>query len=224
MDMIALKEWNIVCRALEEGKQILLLRKGGIMEYRDGFEVKHNKFLLYPTFEHQSNESLKEKYKKEFGENIVQDKKRNEIDALNGINTLRLFARIHDVIEISDKKVLTKLDDYHIWDDKYVLTRMDYNPNKPLSVLLLRVFKIREPLVVDIQDQWSGCKSWINIELDKLDKLNRNNSIYKNELNTIEEMMRDDKATHKKEIIDPVLDENRFYEIVSGIKEVLPKV
>ena len=46
----ALKEWAIVCKALEEGRQVLLLRKGGIMEYRQGFEVKHNNFLLFPTF------------------------------------------------------------------------------------------------------------------------------------------------------------------------------
>ena len=47
--MIALKEWAIVCKALEDGKQMLLLRKGGIMEYRKGFEVKHNEFLHLNT-------------------------------------------------------------------------------------------------------------------------------------------------------------------------------
>lgn len=47
--MAALKEWAIVCKALEEGRQVLLLRKGGIMEYKQGFEIKHNKFLLFPT-------------------------------------------------------------------------------------------------------------------------------------------------------------------------------
>ena len=66
--MIALKEWAIICKALEDGKQMLLLRKGGIMEYRKGFEVKHNEFLLYPTFEHQSIESIKAEYKEKIKE------------------------------------------------------------------------------------------------------------------------------------------------------------
>jgi hypothetical protein len=57
--MAALKEWAVVCKALEEGRQVLLLRKGGIMEYKQGFEVKHDKFLLFPTFEHQSKESIR---------------------------------------------------------------------------------------------------------------------------------------------------------------------
>ena len=32
------------------------------MEYRQGFEVKHTDFFLYPTFEHQSKESLQPNY------------------------------------------------------------------------------------------------------------------------------------------------------------------
>ena len=60
--MQALKEWAVVCRALEEGRQVVLLRKGGILEYRQGFEVKHEKFLMFPTFEHQSKDSLQPDY------------------------------------------------------------------------------------------------------------------------------------------------------------------
>ena len=48
--MQALKEWAVVCRALEEGRQIVLLRKGGILEYRQSFKVKHDRFLLFPTY------------------------------------------------------------------------------------------------------------------------------------------------------------------------------
>src|ERR671913_312022 len=83
--MIALKEWAIICKALEDGKQILLLRKGGIMEYRKGFEVKHNEFLLYPTFEHQSLESIKAEYKEKLKEILEEQNKytRKDIDIQN---------------------------------------------------------------------------------------------------------------------------------------------
>src|SRR3712207_7295760 len=60
--MQALKEWAVVCRALEEGRQVLLLRKGGILEYRQGFKVKHDRFLLFPTYEHQSKDHLQADY------------------------------------------------------------------------------------------------------------------------------------------------------------------
>src|SRR5215210_1214452 len=63
----ALKEWAIICKAAEDGKQVLLFRKGGIMEYRNGFELKHKNFFLFPTFEHQSLDSIRDEYKIELG-------------------------------------------------------------------------------------------------------------------------------------------------------------
>ncbi|MGI0041714.1 MAG: DUF1802 family protein, partial [Nitrosopumilaceae archaeon] len=51
--MNALKEWATVVKALENGNQTVLLRKGGILETDSGFNVESKKFLLYPTFEHQ---------------------------------------------------------------------------------------------------------------------------------------------------------------------------
>src|SRR5262245_25283913 len=56
---VALKEWATVCRALESGRQIILLRKGGILEARHGFEVENREFLLFPTYLHQKREMLK---------------------------------------------------------------------------------------------------------------------------------------------------------------------
>ena len=58
----ALKEWSVVCRALEDGRQVVLLRKGGVLEYRQGFEIKHESFWLYPTLEHQSKEFIQPDY------------------------------------------------------------------------------------------------------------------------------------------------------------------
>src|SRR5919106_7063159 len=56
---VALKEWAVVCRALEEGRQMILLRKGGIYEAAGEFEVEHREFLLFPTYLHQNVKMLK---------------------------------------------------------------------------------------------------------------------------------------------------------------------
>jgi len=53
-DNRAFKEWASVCRALGQGRQILILRKGGIAEGPRGFEVTDRQFFLYPTYLHQS--------------------------------------------------------------------------------------------------------------------------------------------------------------------------
>lgn len=236
--MIALKEWAIVCKALEDGKQMLLLRKGGIMEYRKGFEVKHNEFLLYPTFEHQSVESIKVEYKEKLKEILEEQNKyynnnnnRKKIDKDNKNfniathNIIKLLAKVEDVIEISDKLTLSELRDYHIWSDEYVTMRMNYNPSKPMSVLLLRIYKLRKPLIVDINDKWAGCKSWIDIETDKefqnSHKLKMQNADY----DTFESIDTNNVETLKNEktLIDPVINDDIFYESVNNIRKVIGK-
>ena len=161
MSMLALKEWSIICKAMEEGKQTILLRKGGILEYKKGFEISQKVFLLYPTLEHQAAEYLQSNYLQEYelllkrnSSEIVQDK----------VNTLRIIARIEAMQEFHNHELLSKLEKYHIWNEKYVNMRMNYNPKKPMNALLLRIYKLSQPISIDVNPGWAGCKSWIDIE------------------------------------------------------------
>ena len=170
--MLALKEWSIVCRALESGRQSILLRKGGILEYKEGFEISQKIFLLYPTLEHQSREYLQQDYLQEIelllknnGPNFVQDK----------INTITILARIEGMQEFNDETKLSKLEKYHIWNEKYVNMRMSYNPKKPMNALLLRIYKLPEPISVKVNPEWAGCKSWINIDLSNMNRISSDN-------------------------------------------------
>ena len=58
---VAFKEWAITVRALAEGEQLLTLRKGGIREENKHFEIEHDRFFLYPTFDHQRNDCVRER-------------------------------------------------------------------------------------------------------------------------------------------------------------------
>ncbi len=157
--MQALKEWAVVCRALEEGRQIVLLRKGGILEYRQGFEIKHDKFLLFPTFEHQSKDHLQHDYAEKLDE-VLKDQ------PAEGSNKMTAYAQVVEVKEITDRAALKSLEKYHVWNESYVNARMDYNPKKPMSVILLRVFKLDKPVMVDDKPEWAGCKSWIPLDIE----------------------------------------------------------
>ena len=55
---IAFKEWAAICEALSAGRQIIILRKGGIHEGREGFRVQHREFWLYPTNFHEAANDL----------------------------------------------------------------------------------------------------------------------------------------------------------------------
>lgn len=196
--MLALKEWSVVCRALEEAKQSILLRKGGILEYKKGFEISQEIFLMYPTLEHQSKEYLQPNYLQEFelflkaNDSVAQDKS----------NTIRILTRIEAIQEVNDETILSKLEKYHIWNEKYVNMRMKYNPKIPVKALLLRVYKLPEPISIDVNPKWAGCKSWIDIELTK-----RNGNSYDN----IDELLNQS---------EPVIKEDEFQEIYENFKEI----
>ncbi len=206
----ALKEWAIVCKALEEGRQVILLRKGGIMEYRQGFEVKHSDFLLYPTFEHQSKESLQPDYV-------------NKLDIvlrnipLNNRNIISSYATVVQVVEITDESVLGRLEKYHIWNDRYINIRMRYNPKKPMNVVVLRVYKMNNPLEVDIKPELAGCKSWIPIRLllsdTKQQAREKSQKEYNNQSVSAIDIVKED--------CQPVFSDSEFTEIVTELQEFL---
>src|SRR5438046_1731650 len=56
----AFKEWAVICAALGQGLQSLILRKGGIDEQTGQFAVEQTRFWLYPTFVHQQNDGIQE--------------------------------------------------------------------------------------------------------------------------------------------------------------------
>src|SRR4051794_41839535 len=62
---IAFKEWAVTVRALAEGEQLLTLRKGGIREPERHFELPHERFFLYPTFDHQRNDLVRASHRPE---------------------------------------------------------------------------------------------------------------------------------------------------------------
>jgi hypothetical protein len=157
MTISALKEWAIVCKGLEEGRQTILLRKGGIMERKHGFELRHNDFYMFPTYEHQSKDLLQQEYADRF-ESILHDK------PLDDLNTIYLYAKVIFITETFSRRMLNGLSDFHIWNEKYIIARMDYNPEKPLSIILLRVYRLNKALSVALSPQQAGCRSWIDFQ------------------------------------------------------------
>ena len=55
----AFKEWAVICPALAQGKQALILRKGGIAETSEDFQLEHTRFWLFPTYTHQQRDGIK---------------------------------------------------------------------------------------------------------------------------------------------------------------------
>src|ERR671929_215941 len=71
---IAFKEWAVTVRALAEGEQLVTLRKGGIREENKHFEVEYDRFFLYPTFDHQRNDLVRESHHPELRRGAFRDR------------------------------------------------------------------------------------------------------------------------------------------------------
>ena len=158
---VALKEWAVTVRALAQGQQILLLRKGGIHEGSKDFRVVHPEFLLYPTFEHQREDLLQPDY---------QPVLRNLLDESRNSDQIVFshWAKVEELIEISEQDKVDGLSPHFIWTKEYAQSRLHWKPMLSLSVLLLRVYEIGQPVSVPYLKEYGGCTSWVDI-LDRVD-------------------------------------------------------
>jgi hypothetical protein len=150
----ALKEWAVTVQALAQGRQLLLMRKGGIREKR--FDVELDSFYLYPTYEHQRPELLKPQSLPDL-EACLQ--------AAPPPDTLVVscWARVTDLYELRDEDQVRALSPYHIWDDRYLLQRLHWRPKQPLTVMLLRVYRLPAPVALPLLPEYAGCFSWVDL-------------------------------------------------------------
>jgi len=154
----ALKEWAVTVDALEAGKTILLLRKGGVREAGNHFKVAHNEVLLYPTFEHQKPDLLKPEYADQV----------TPVTSGWHPETIRIgaWAKITDILMVSFEPSIKALLPFHVWHEKFVSDRLKWKPSQPIYILLLRTYKLSQPQEIPYRDEYGGCKSWIELNED----------------------------------------------------------
>ncbi|MFD2658995.1 DUF1802 family protein [Paenibacillus thailandensis] len=139
----------------------MLMRKGGIREETRDFQLISDSFYLFPTYEHQRRELLKEEFREALDETLREWPAEG---AGAPAVPLRAYAEVVQDIEITDKETLSKLRDFHIWTEDFAEERLRWKKTKPLHVLLLRVYKLEEPRDMPLRDAYIGCKSWVKLQ------------------------------------------------------------
>lgn len=151
---VALKEWASVCRALETGRQIMLLRKGGIYESAGEFEVEHRAFLLLPTYLHQKLEMIKPADRAGF------EPRADEPAEI----TFCAAGVVTNIIELHSRRQMERLDDQHIWTAPLIDMRFNYRPENPLYLLVIRAYRLASPVTIENTPAYLGCKSWVKLD------------------------------------------------------------
>lgn len=157
----ALKEWAAAIAALLDGRQALLLRKGGIHEKRfavPGPEQRGQRFALFPTTAHSHLDRVRPEF-------------RDLVTATAGDSTdeqivVRAVAEVVAVIEVTRPERIDTLEPFHLWTTSSIRSdRLDFRPRRHLAALVVQAFPI-DPVAIPRTPEHAGCKSWIDLDLD----------------------------------------------------------
>jgi hypothetical protein len=154
---LALKEWGAVAHALLDGRQTLLLRKGGIHEKRFDVAVADgDRFVLFPTVAH----SHAERVRPEHADVLAPGPADVDDDAF----TVRVGITLVDAVPVAHPERLEEVADLHIWTSESVRTdRLEFRPKHQLNALVVRAVALPEPVRVTRTEDLGGCRSWVDL-------------------------------------------------------------
>ncbi|MDQ7011556.1 MAG: DUF1802 family protein [Mariprofundaceae bacterium] len=154
----AFKEWAVICKALAEGRQAIVLRKGGIAEKDGLFRPEHTSFWLYPTYLHQQEKGIK-------AEALPLLEAVNAEKPAAGTVCLSHYVEVPGVYHVNDLTPLLLLAPLHLWSEETVKQRFAYR-QPGLYVLPVRVHRALQTVKVTETPEYAGCKSWVELDQD----------------------------------------------------------
>ena len=153
----ALKEWAVLADAMARGEIVAMVRKGGIREQRAGFAVRHDRFLLYPTYFHEKPQELAERF-------------RPRLDAADvarppeGVIHLRQVADVVAVWRGQELGRLRAIDASHGLAWPAVESRSHYRQRPGVRVVAVRVRPLPALVALPEARRYGGCISWVELD------------------------------------------------------------
>jgi hypothetical protein len=150
----ALKEWSAAVHAMLDGRQTVLLRKGGIGEKR--FDVAAPEFVFFPTVAHGHAERVRPEHR-ELLAAASSDSTEAEV-------VVRAGAKVVAAVAVNRPEGLQEIEDTHIWTAESVRAdRLDFRPRHLLTVLVVQARPLIEPIRLLREPAYAGCVSWVDL-------------------------------------------------------------
>jgi hypothetical protein len=158
---LALKEWGAVAHALLDGRQTVLLRKGGIHEKAfDAAVAQRDAFVLFPTVAHSHRERVRQEH------HDVLALGEADVDEDAGTFVVRCGLTLVDAVPVARPDRLPDIADLHVWTHESVdRDRLAFRPRHPLCVLVVRAVELPTPVCLPRDERYAGCKSWVRLPL-----------------------------------------------------------
>jgi hypothetical protein len=155
---LALKEWGAAVHALLDGRQTILLRKGGIHEKRFDVAIAEgsDRFVLFPTVAHSHAERVRPEHRDLLAPGAA--------DVADDRFTVRAGISLVGAVPVRRPDRLPQIRDLHIWTDESIREdRLAFRPRHLLQVLVVRAVALPDPVELPRLDDYGGCKSWIDL-------------------------------------------------------------
>jgi len=146
----AFKEWAIVCASIERGETSLIFRKGGVAEGSKGFQFKHRRFFLFPTYFHEQIER-------------TRLSREHDVTPRSDCVAITVFVEIEFSVLLRDLKPIQALEPLHVLQSAVLEERFHYDQPDGLHVAFLRAFRIRPVWDLPLQRSYRGCRSWVTL-------------------------------------------------------------
>ena len=152
-----LKEWAVLCDALAAGDVVAMVRKGGIREQRAGFSVRHDRFLLYPTYFHEKEGELQLRFRERLAASHAAQPPAGSV-------RLSLVATVAGVWAVDDLDMLRGIEHEHGLAWGAVASRFHYRNRPGVQVVAVRVASLPAPIDVPEERRYLGCVSWVALD------------------------------------------------------------
>ncbi len=150
MERVGFKEWSAVCQAIADGRQTIIIRKGGIAEGRDGFSFKHGEFYLFPTWFHEEAEKITES---QFASPASP----------SADVTIECAVKVEWSGVVTDWSVARDLAPFHILREEVVRERFEYKDAPGVHVAFIRAFRLSPMWKFPNEKRFGGCRSWVEL-------------------------------------------------------------
>jgi hypothetical protein len=159
IERVALKEWAVLVDAMAHGDLIAMIRKGGIREHRAGFDVRHDRFLLYPTFFHEKLNELDARFHPTLASSHASRPPEGTIE-------LRYVASVAAVWQVTELERLRAIHTEHGLTWNAVESRFRYRDDPRVHVVAVRLAKLSAMVSLPEARRYTGCVSWVKLDTD----------------------------------------------------------
>lgn len=155
---IGFKEWQVVCDALADGRQTVILRKGGFHEGREGFSFAHEKFYLFPTRFHATAEQVR----------VATPSNPMPEWQVGDAITITHRVEVEWAHTLTEWQGVMALHDQHIYTEQTVRDRFDWQgkgmASGSIHVAKVKVITLDQPWVFPYAARYGGCRSWVTLD------------------------------------------------------------